>query len=114
VAQTPRGRLVQIPASATPLVRLPLFWLAFKNFPMPVYQAASRWCLASDGALNAYFHPWEFTDLSAQPLPRFVKRLSGEALASRMRAYLGWLGRRAHFATYAEYARRTAEGAHTG
>lgn len=107
--KTERGPLVQIPASATPRIRVPLFWLAFKNLPMPVIRAASRWCLWSDGALNTYFHPWEFTQISTYGLPRVVKMMDGRELLDRLEGYLVWLGARAEFATYGDYARRIAE-----
>lgn len=104
VERTPGGDLAVIPASATPLVRFPLFWLAFKNAPMPLVRAASRWCLATDGHLNTYFHPWELCDLSGLGLPWYLRRVDGDALADRLGRYVDWLARRARLATYAELA----------
>ena len=96
--------LVRIPASVTPLVRFPLFWLSFKNVPPVVYRAASALNLASDGYLALYFHPWELADLSGFGLPRHVAGLSGTRLLNRMSGYLAWLGARAGYVTHAEFA----------
>ncbi len=114
VVGTTSGPLVQIPASATPLVRVPLFWLAFKNLPFAVTKLASRWTLAADGALNTYFHPWEFTDIDAYELPKVVKAISGEALLARLAAYIRWLQDRAELSTYSTLAARVLLRGRTG
>jgi peptidoglycan/xylan/chitin deacetylase (PgdA/CDA1 family) len=113
---TPGGPLVQIPASATPLVRWPLFWLAFKNVPLGVTKLASAWVLAADGgrgegSLNTYFHPWEFTDIRGFGLPGVVSRVHGERLVAKLGAYIHWLRARAELATYNSLARRVLESA---
>lgn len=98
--------LLNIPASATPIVRFPLFWLSFKNFPGWLYRAGCARVLSSDGALNTYFHPWEFADLAAFALPGYARRLDGERLAARLSGFLDWLAPRATPATYATLASR--------
>src|SRR6185436_18968456 len=55
IERTAAGDLVHIPASVTPLIRIPLFWLAFKNLPVGVFRGATRWVLAGDPAMNTYF-----------------------------------------------------------
>jgi Polysaccharide deacetylase len=110
VMGTPSGSLVQIPASATPLVRVPLFWLAFKNLPPFAVRMASRWVLAADGALNTYFHPWEFTDLRGYELPKSVKKVDGTELLGRLERYIEWLKERATLATYETLAERVRVG----
>jgi peptidoglycan/xylan/chitin deacetylase (PgdA/CDA1 family) len=106
--------LLRVPASATPLVRFPLFWLAFKNFPLPLMKAAAGLTLRADGYLNIYFHPWEFSHLGAYHLPWYVKRIYGQAMLGRMDSYLRWLKRRGEFVTFAQFEgawRRTDVGA---
>ena len=39
------GGLKQYPVSAVPFLRLPLFWLSFKNFPFFVYRALARFAV---------------------------------------------------------------------
>jgi Polysaccharide deacetylase len=100
--------LLNIPVSVTPMVRFPLFWLSFKNLPLPVYQAASWLTLRCDRYLSLYFHPWEFTDISAFQLPGYIKRHSGQPMLHRLERYLRWLKPQANFITYAEFQPRRA------
>lgn len=100
------GTLLNIPASATPLLRFPLFWLSFKNCPQWLYRAACARVIAADGAMNTYFHPWEFADLSPFSLPAYAKRIDGEVLAARLDRWLAWAAPRVTFATYAQLAAR--------
>src|SRR4029450_10700054 len=58
------GDLLCVPASVTPRLRLPLFWIIFKAIPRPLFRAAAARTLDADGYLSLYFHPWEYTDLS--------------------------------------------------
>lgn len=105
------GDLVHIPASATPLVRWPLFWLAFKNVPRWVTRAATATVLAADGYAALYFHPWELCDLREFRLPRGVAGLSGARYTRRLGDYIEWLARRGRFATYGELAEQVRSGA---
>jgi len=97
------SKLLNIPVSVTPLIRFPLFWLSFKNLPLPLYQAASLLTLQTDRYLSLYFHPWEFTNLSAFRLPQYIKRHSGQSMLKRLEQYLTGLKQRATFITYAEF-----------
>lgn len=87
------GNVWQFPASATPALRVPLFWLSFHNFPLPVYLRACAITMNRDHYLNLYFHPWEFTDLSLPRLgmPWYVRRNSGESMRRRFDKMLGWM-----------------------
>ena len=78
--------LKRIPASVSPLIRIPLFWLAFKNFPSWFYDLVARWTLETDGTLMLYFHPWEFTDISQFQLPSYLTQgCKGENLERLLR-----------------------------
>jgi hypothetical protein len=98
--------LVILPVSASPLVRFPLFWLAFKHVPPALFRAASRWTLGHDGHLNLFFHPWEFADLGRFGLPKLVARPDGAAMVARLERYLLWLRERADFETLGAFAER--------
>lgn len=76
--------LLRIPASVSPRLRIPLFWLAFKNMPYSVFKYLSIQALRKDGYLCLYFHPWEFTDIWEFELPGYAKRWSGEKLQHRL------------------------------
>jgi peptidoglycan/xylan/chitin deacetylase (PgdA/CDA1 family) len=78
------GGLLQFPVSVTPRLRIPLFWLLFKNMPYPIYLRLARQTLQRDGYLCLYFHPWEFIDLAAYRLPGYVKRGSDKSLLQKL------------------------------
>ena len=95
--------MLRLPASVTPNLRIPLFWLSFKNFPYALYRLLALKTLQRDGYLSLYFHPWEFTDINAFSLPFLVKRLSGNALTERLRMLIADLKKVALFDTIHTY-----------
>jgi peptidoglycan/xylan/chitin deacetylase (PgdA/CDA1 family) len=95
-----KGPILEVPISASPVLRVPLFWLAMKNLPMSVVRSASARCLERDGLLNVFWHPWEFTDLAASGLPRHMRRVDGRAMCDRLAAYVEWLRPRGVFRTF--------------
>jgi peptidoglycan/xylan/chitin deacetylase (PgdA/CDA1 family) len=90
--------ITQLPASVTPLLRLPLFWLSFHNFPLWLYKAACVRVINHDRYLNIYFHPWEFTDLTKEKygLPSFVSKNSGIKMISRFSDWISWMKKRGY------------------
>jgi hypothetical protein len=74
----------RIPASVSPRLRIPLFWLSFKNFPYNWYKQLVIQTLKHDGYCCLYFHPWEFIDISHYGLPRYTHRIDGAALTARL------------------------------
>jgi hypothetical protein len=83
--------LWNVPASVSPNFRIPLFWLAFKNFPLFLYRYLAARALRGNGYLNLYFHPWEFSDLGRYALPSHVKRGHGGPLLAKLESLLkGW------------------------
>lgn len=101
----------QVPASVTPTLRLPLFWLSLKNFPFGYYKQLCRRTLRSDGFLNLYVHPWEFTDLSAYPrIPAYVRRYSHELLLDRVESLLRYLKPLGEFGTMGAFVHQLPTG----
>jgi len=98
-------QLIRIPLGATPLVRWPLFWLAFKNQPRWLNRVTTRINLATDGYAALYFHPWELMDNSGFGLPRVIAKTSGQTMHESLREHLLWLREHCHFKTYADFAR---------
>jgi len=98
-----RGALVELPVSASPRLRVPLFWLAMKNLPMAIIRAASARCLARDRYVHVFWHPWEFVEIGDSGLPRYARRPDGAAMTSRLRDYLRWLGARSRFETISRW-----------
>jgi len=84
--------VLQIPASVSPIIRFPLFWLSFHNLPLGLLKWISSITHKKDGYLNLYFHPWEFTDLGDARFgfPKYVAKNSGQAFASRLTNYIQW------------------------
>ncbi|MCU0548261.1 MAG: polysaccharide deacetylase family protein [Leptolyngbya sp. Prado105] len=97
------GKLLNIPVSVTPVIRCPLFWLSFKNLPLPLYKLASRLTLNCDAYLNLYFHPWEFTNIRGYQLPGYIKKRSGQPMLDRLENYLKWMQPFGTFATFSEF-----------
>ena len=95
--------LLNIPISVTPLLRFPLFWLSFKNFPFWLIKLSTRLTIANDNYLNIYFHPWEFSDISRFKLPSYVKRHSGNKMLERLEHYLCWLKSQGEFIAFSEF-----------
>lgn len=94
----------QIPASVTPWLRLPLFWLSLKNFPFGVYKQLCLQTLRTDGFLNLYVHPWEFTDLTEyERIPTYIRRHSRDELLDRVEALLRFLKPHAEYKTMQEF-----------
>jgi peptidoglycan/xylan/chitin deacetylase (PgdA/CDA1 family) len=91
--------VLQLPASVSPLLRIPLFWLSFHNFPLWLYQNLSAKTIKKDGYLNVYFHPWEFTPLYDQQrfgFPGYVSKNSGKKMIQRMDTFLSWLNKKGY------------------
>jgi hypothetical protein len=95
--------ILQIPISVTPLIRIPLFWLSFKNFPLWMYKMLSAWTLHTDRQLNLYFHPWEFNRIENYHLPKYICYPCGKPLLYRLETYLRWLKTQGKFRTFSEF-----------
>ncbi len=98
--------LIQVPTSVTPIFRIPLFWLSFKNFPMWWLKAMMIRTLKHDGALSLYFHPWEFIDLTNYGLPNFMTKISGEAMLKRLEETIHLLKSEGDFITMNEFVNK--------
>jgi len=102
-----REGVMQIPASVTPLFRIPLFWLALHNFPLSLYLWLVRLTLRHDGYFNTYFHPWEFYPLGEHPefkTPYITHHNAGNPMCERLKYVIDNLkADGAHFITYNEF-----------
>jgi hypothetical protein len=87
------GETIQLPASVTPSLRIPLFWLGFHNYPLNLYLRFCDQVLHKDGYANIYFHPWEFIDYSGiggAKYPNYVIRNSGDKMLERTEKLIRW------------------------
>ena len=99
--------ILQIPASVTPILRFPLFWLSCHNLPFGLYRWLCRRTLRHDGYLVVYFHPWEFFPLGDHPelrLPFIVRNNSGEGMKERLSKWISAFKEEgATFVTFTEF-----------
>lgn len=101
------GGVWQIPASVSPILRFPLFWLSFHNIPLAIYLLLAERTHKKDSYLNIYFHPWEFTELGDQErfgFPRYVSKNSGNKMIERMNSFIKSLKKKGYaFHTLSEF-----------
>ena len=95
--------LPRIPASVSPMLRLPLFWLGFKNYPYAFFRYLCKRSLAKDGYVCLYFHPWEFTPIDTYSLPGYVSKPDGDVLLERLNRLITDLSSYGEFTTIADY-----------
>ena len=102
-----KNNVLQIPASVSPLIRFPLFWLSFHNLPLGIYKTLASWTYKKDKYLNIYFHPWEFTDLEDFDrfgFPAYVRKNTGTKMAERTENLISWMKAKNYpFGTFQEF-----------
>jgi peptidoglycan/xylan/chitin deacetylase (PgdA/CDA1 family) len=89
-----KEKVWQLPASVSPVIRFPLFWLSFHNLPLWLYKILCKRTYKKDTYLNLYFHPWEFTDLTNKNkfgFPFYVSKNSGQKMTTRFEKLLVWM-----------------------
>jgi peptidoglycan/xylan/chitin deacetylase (PgdA/CDA1 family) len=90
------------PSSVTPIFRIPLFWLTFKNLPLWVSKYLFFW-VRMNGLLVFYIHPWEFADLSRFELPNYVKGVDCEDLVKKFDGFIGHIASKGQFMTCSDF-----------
>ena len=103
--------LVILPSAVSPCLRIPLFWLAFKRLPFPLYLRMALAALRDTGVLTLVFHTWELASLPAGVAPAWLVRPSGPELVGRLRRLLLALRPLARFETCGAIAARAVGGA---
>ena len=87
--------LVHVPASVSPSWRIPLFWIAFHNYPLSYFFYLCKKIVAADGYLHLYFHPWEFTDYTQLPngakYPFYLHCNNGQKMKERFNQLMAFL-----------------------
>lgn len=104
-----RGSVIEIPASVSPKLRIPMFWLSLHNFPLRFYVNMAKAINKHDGYFTTYFHPWEFVDHPAEikkyMLP-IVTRNNGTKMCSRLDFLIKSLKTEDNkFITYSEFCK---------
>ena len=105
--------LWQMPVSAVPVVRFPLFWLSFKNLPLSVYLPLAKTAMSATGFFNMYSHPWEYNERAAEArwhIPGYIVRHAGEDQCNRLRRLIASLQKSGTFETFGNYLDRLQSG----
>ena len=102
-----KDKVLQIPASVTPWLRIPLFWLSCHNFPFWLYKTLCNRTLKHDGHFVTYFHPWEFYPLGEHPELKIIyitRHNAGIGMEKRLESLIRNFKEGGHkFVTYKEY-----------
>ena len=105
--------VVQIPASVSPHLRIPMFWLSLHHFPLNTYLWLMKRIVDYDNGFNTYFHPWEFYPLNDHPefkIPYIIRRKAGMEMEKRLKQVISFAKARGYkYGTYREYANETLE-----
>jgi peptidoglycan/xylan/chitin deacetylase (PgdA/CDA1 family) len=80
-------KVIEIPLSVLPIIRLPIFWIAFKNLPLLYSKIFTKINFLSNNYTMLLFHPWEFADLSSINIPKCVKG-KHKSLLSMLKEYI--------------------------
>lgn len=96
-------QLLRIPASVSPILRIPLFWLSFKNFPYFFFKAMAIQTLKKDGYLCLYFHPWEFVDISHTGLPAYTRKGCKVVLLNKLQQLIHDFSKEGEFITMHQF-----------
>lgn len=103
------GQVFILPSSVTPILRVPLFWLSFKNLPNSINKMLFRH-IQRNGVFVFYIHPWEFADIQPYKLPNYVKRVYGHDLVDKLDDFLGFTANFGRFITCNDYFEREKDG----
>lgn len=95
--------VLRVPTAVTPQLRIPLFWLAFKNIPYPLYKFWALQTLRKYGYLSLYFHPWEFINIERYTIPTYAKKPCGEKLLHKLYRLVNDLKLEADFISIEKY-----------
>lgn len=108
-----KNGVLQIPASVTPIVRFPLFWLSNHVLPRKLYYWMIRRTLKHDGYFNTYMHPWEFYQLNEHPewkTQGIIRMNCGKELQRRLDLLIKELKKtKVSFGTYKQFALKKIE-----
>ena len=101
--------LWQLPVTALPILRLPLFWLSFKNLPLHLYIALARRAVRCNGLFNFYTHPWEYAAEAREKrwgIPGYITRYAGDEHLQRLETLCQALAGQCEFMTFRQYLDR--------
>ena len=87
-------------------MRVPLFWLSFKNLPLSIYSPLATAALKLTGYYNMYSHPWEYCSDAAKAqwnIPGYVTKHAGSAMCGKLEKLINRLQKYGEFVTFQQY-----------
>lgn len=96
------GKIFILPSSVTPILRIPLFWLSFKNLPNSINRFLFK-RIQQNGVFVFYIHPWEFANIDKYHLPNYIKRPNSDALLQKLDDFLSFIAPFGHFSTCKDF-----------
>jgi hypothetical protein len=91
-----KNDLIIFPATVTPTLRIPLFWLSFKNCSVTWFCKQVQKCLDTYGYVNLYFHPWEFADTLGFSLPSYIVK-DHKIMLDKLQYFINYFKDKAEF-----------------
>jgi peptidoglycan/xylan/chitin deacetylase (PgdA/CDA1 family) len=91
-----KNGLTIFPATVTPTLRIPLFWLTFKTCSIKWFCKQVQKSLDEYGYVNLYFHPWEFTDVSGFSLPSYIAK-NPKLMLDKLQYFINYFKNKAEF-----------------
>jgi peptidoglycan/xylan/chitin deacetylase (PgdA/CDA1 family) len=91
-----KNSLTVFPATVTPTLRIPLFWLTFKNCSIKWFCKQVQKCLDEYGYVNLYFHPWEFANISGFSLPTYISK-DPKMMIDKLLYFINYFQKKAEF-----------------
>jgi len=96
--------ILEIPASVTPLFRLPFSWIWFRNIGLSYAKICTNLCFFNLSFVTLYFHSWEFVDSKNHNIPFLIENRTGEWMNKSIEKYLNWcLSKQIKFITMKDY-----------
>ncbi len=96
-----KNDLIIFPTTVTPTLRIPLFWLTFKNCSVKWFCKQVQKCLDEYGYVNLYFHPWEFADISNFSLPSYISK-NPRMMLDKLQCFINHFKNKAEFTSIRE------------
>lgn len=94
--------VVEIPVSVSPVIRLPLSWLWFRQLGLTYAKAVT---MTLTGYVCIYFHPWEFVSLKGYGGILYTRN-TGNPMELALEKFLKWISPHVEPVTMKEFAKK--------
>lgn len=88
--------IFEVPLTVTPIIRLPLIWITFRNMPLSYGKMCTSCSLINNNFINLVFHSWDFVDITNFDIPHLSKNKTGKRLIKKIDAYINWVKKKGY------------------